>query len=173
MKKKLFACLSVAMLTLWGACLAGDPVGLEIYGPLSGTASTCILPPAALEQVQSWTVASNTIAAGSVWLAANGRKYLSMHSGIATNSPTNGIAGLTDAMLWLPVNDTLQHRKGLAVYNTGTGHVYAAFDKPAVSGKGIYLPPNGGSLVISGDAPQGSLHVISVETGSVVTAQTW
>lgn len=173
MKKKLFACLSVAMMTLWGACLAGDAGTLALYGPQTGTGSAAIVPPSNIQTMPSWTVGAQTIPAGSVWVASNGFSYMSVIAGTATNSPTNMVAGMTDAMLWRPLKGASQPRKGLHIANYATNGVWLAIDAPAVVGSGIYLPALTGSITLDANPPQGAIFGISATTNGTVSFQTW
>lgn len=176
MKKKMIVFVATLVLSLvffTAALMAADSTSLTVYGPLTGTGSVCLMPPKAVTTVPAWTVASNTIPAGSVWTATSGARYLAVDSGIATNSPTNLVVGVTDARLWRPVSQLEQPRKGLAIYNTSTAHVYVAVGQTAVAGQGIYLAPNTGKFEVSGSAPQDAIYVISTSTGAVVTAQDW
>jgi hypothetical protein len=172
--KKLYVVLFGIMIAALVALAQDVPRGVTLYTDAMGSGSACILPPRGLSGVEKWSsVTGKVLTAGSVWEASNGRYYLVVVGGTSTNSPTNtvGVQVLESTIAWTPVVATHAPRTGLAVYNTSTSHVYAAFGQAAVVGRGIYLAPLTGSLVIPSGAPQSALFAISGTATSLVTAQ--
>lgn len=157
--------------------LAGDPISLEVYGPLTGTGSICVLPPKGTVYVPAWINAANVVA-GSLWVADNGRTHMIVRPGLTVASPTNIVSAITTSnqcgVTTLPVSGTQNLRLGLNIDNTSTSHVYVSVGTPAVAGAGIHLVPLTGSFQISGaGVPQAAIFAISGTTGAVLTVQEW